>query len=759
MIKQFIKKHKKGIFTISKLMLTYLITYVLLTTLINLVIMLFSVLKLTIGGEANNSIDFSISLFLIPDKLNIIILLVISLFVSAILYWRISQYSKDNLKDLKGSAMWGTEAELKKRADTVLVNEDKLTKAKKSGFPIAQFDKRIYLDTATVNSLIVGSTRSGKSQYLVLKALTVMIKSKDKQHIIVNDPKGEIMESLYGELKHNGYNVKCLNLRDTNLSSRYDPLRVIADLYVEMKKNGSDDMSKINNKISTLTMLFTENTISDPIWPAASDSLFQSIILLLLEIAYKQNCLDKLNVYSLYSFFSEFAGYEEVWQKGGNNVVVNALTEIFEGLPEGSPIKNAYTTAKLAKGDMISSVLATLASNIDIFGRDTGIQKLTSADDFNFKDLLSEEKPTAYFMIVPDDNPSRHSIASLFIHQLYEYLVDYTQSDDCPEHKLKKRVSFWLDEFGNMTKIPIMDNKVTVCLGRNIVFNLAVQDLNQLTIRYGDRATTIRNNCNNLVYVYSNDPDTNKFFSELCGIETREYKSYSGDVGALMLDHRQENYDQRNLINYDELSILKYGDIVVKPQRSKPYKTEFTPFFKLKDIILKTNVYDIPTGNYEIKLSDILFDFKILWGIFYNRRLSVDKNISGYEDIESELKKHDILNKFKDNNNDNELNIFDDSCFEEDNNIVVENNDLDDAFYILNKINDNDFSKAYDNKEYVQCSVLINSAYKKNQKINKQTYDLLSNHLKEMINKEKNKEESKEQQSAANNKKGKGNNE
>ncbi|MCD8327817.1 MAG: type IV secretory system conjugative DNA transfer family protein, partial [Ruminococcus sp.] len=236
-------------------------------------------------------------------------------------------------------------------------------------------------------------------------------------------------------------------------------------------------------KISTLTLLFTQNDKSDPIWPESAQALFKAIILLMLELAYDHGDFSKMNPYSVYTFFVEFIGQKEKWKdpKSMTTAEHTALTEIFEELPAGSPAKNAYAVVKLASGEMLASILATLASNINIFGEDTGIQKLTSRNDINFKELLSETKPCAIFIVTPDDNPARHSLASLFVAQTYEVLVDYTSNPDlCPGGKMKKRVNFILDEFGNMPAIPDMQSKITACLGRNILFYLAVQDLPQL---------------------------------------------------------------------------------------------------------------------------------------------------------------------------------------------------------------------------------------------------------------------------------------
>lgn len=55
---------------------------------------------------------------------------------------------------------------------------------------------------------------------------------------------------------------------------------------------------------------------------------------------------------------------------------------------------------------------------------------------------------------------------------------------------VKTAVKIIADEFGNMPAIEAMENIITVCLGRNISFDLYVQAYAQLNKLYGDNAKT-----------------------------------------------------------------------------------------------------------------------------------------------------------------------------------------------------------------------------------------------------------------------------
>lgn len=606
-------------------LLLFAVLWVVLTFLINFIP---SYWRCVGEGSFDNLISINLSTFFISDRASFLLRFAITFLIATAVFARLWFMRTQQNKDIMGSERLGKKLDLKAQPHIKSVNENHIEKAEDMGLPIAHYGNRFYYDTSTTNSLIAGTTRSGKSQFFVMWLVYSIANSRNKQHMIINDPKGEILSYTYPTLKKNDYEIHIINLRDTNMSEFWNAFQNIIDDYVEMRETNSDDLSKINLKISTLTLLFTQNDKADPIWPQSAQALFKAIILLLLELAYDNNELEKLNLYSLYTFFVEFVGYEEKWKTSSNaNIFTEhiALTELFEALPAGSAAKNAYATVKLAKGEMLSSILATLSSNITMFGEDVGIQKLTSKNEINIKALLNDDKPCAIFLIVPDNNPSRHSLASLFITQCYEVLVDYTSNPKlCPKRKLNTRVNFILDEFGNMPTIPNLWNIITVCLGRNILFYLFVQDIPQVEQKYGIGAKTINSNCGNLVYVYSSDPETNEYFSKILGDKTGEYETYNGSITAFCLDQKHTAYTARRLKTPNELARLEMGEILVKPQRMYGFITKFNPFYSFTQDP-EINVDELLPER-KVVLKDTLFNLWYGWQIYFDRKLKYDYN-------------------------------------------------------------------------------------------------------------------------------------
>lgn len=628
-------KHKRKLQRVRNFFLTAVICYVCACLILNYLLLLMGALGDNVNNStqvtssssqttvenvdsANSKTDLSFKLkylYIPPESFDIKLIIVMSIGLTFFICKRLDDMwlIKNGNKGLKGDVHWATEKDLQNNKDFYCIaDENHLERAEKSGLIVAKYGNKLYCDTSTSNSMIIGTTRSGKGQTFVLPKIRAIAMSKSKHSLVINDPKGEICEYTFPILKENGYEVVILNLADTNYSSLWNPLEVIKEEYVKAMRSDSD-LSQTTDMVNSLASLFTDNPKSDPIWPESAKSLLVAMILYLLEDGYKKDSrrsdgktpnLDKLSLYSVYQFFIAFGTVNRVQVIGGAKRNVNALDELFQKLPIGNPARSSYATSNFSSGEMRSSIFATLSSNLQIFGSDEGIQRLTSGNQINFGNLIVPNKPCAIFMIVPDEKPSRHVIASLFIHQCYEQLV--AQSRNFPDNKLPQRVIFELDEFGNMVRIPSMDNKITVSAGRNILWTLYCQDLNQLDTKYDTQAKTIRSNCANVVYIQSIDRDTNEYFSALLGNETVEYRTYSGSLRE-WLNHQNINIDSRPLMSGEQLSRLEEGTAITKRMRCYPIKTKLDYFYKLG--IKPVPIKNIPIELIKIDLEKVRYNF------------------------------------------------------------------------------------------------------------------------------------------------------
>lgn len=198
------------------------------------------------------------------------------------------------------------------------------------------------------------------------------------------------------------------------------------------------------------------------------------------------------------------------------------------------------------------------------------------------------DKPVAIFMITPDYDSSNHVIASIFVRQLYFILAkgaSLARGNEC-----HREVVFILDEFGNMPSIEGMATLATVCLGRNIRFNLIIQAYSQLKNKYRDDADTIDGNCGNTIYILTNDQQTAERVSKKLGNKTINTLSRSGK-GLSTDKNKTESLDQRPLLTPNELMSLKEGETtvirVIKRQDNNRTRIRPRPIYNTDETALK----------------------------------------------------------------------------------------------------------------------------------------------------------------------------
>lgn len=336
----------------------------------------------------------------------------------------------------------------------------------------------------------------------------------------------------------------------------------------------------------------------------------------------------KINMYSIINTFSMLSSTKY-------NSAKNMLDIYFESRPEGDRARLKYATIGTAGDKTKGSIYSNTLSRLQVFTYEN-IAKMTAKSSVDMLSVGFGDKPVAIFLGLPDYDRSNWFIATVFIRQLYYTLAK--AATHTPSGKCKNEVVFILDEFGNMPPIDDMSNIITVCLGRNIRFNLVIQDFAQISNLYGDNAATIRSNCANQIYIMTNDKDTAEAYSNLLGNETYTNINRSGKRFSLDKEYI-ENQEERPLLNSNELMNLQEGEMIV------------TRVIKRRDL-RKNSIIPHPIasmGEYRMK-----YRYEYLLDDFPNRTLSeitdiemIDKiNLSAITwSCETYLKRFKVFNK------------------------------------------------------------------------------------------------------------------
>lgn len=238
------------------------------------------------------------------------------------------------------------------------------------------------------------------------------------------------------------------------------------------------------------------------------------------------------------------------------------LDEYFFKRSEDNFARALYSAVMSASEQTKGTIMSVFSNKITTFNFNS-IGKMTAESTLDFFDVGFGEKSVAVFIALPDYDTSNWFIATVFINQMYFTLAKLATA--MPENKLPRRVSFMLDEFGNMPPLDNMESIVTVCLGRNITFTLAIQSTKQLTRKYDDADSIIKGNCGNWIYIMSTDMETVKEISEMLGSETITTVNRTGKKLSITKE-LTEMTDEKELMTMPELLKLEMGEsIVLRP--------------------------------------------------------------------------------------------------------------------------------------------------------------------------------------------------
>ena len=521
---------------------------------------------------------------------------------------------------------WMTDREKEKLFKKYKYSE--LPNVEKDGVPVVARLSRNEKDmTVSFNppchSIIIGSTGSGKTTTFVTPMIQILASTKAGSSMVITDPKGELFMMHSKFLQERGYDVKVIDLRDTYSSYRWNPLDAIWDNFYdylhahEKAFKRDDDITESGLKLDQpvedpdeidewyefegkayldyqrlinavkvykkkiydevyedlndlVTVLIPVENEKDPLWEKGARSITLAVLLGMLEDAQLPNSTMNKNKFNFFNL-------AKILQNSNNDY--QDLRDYFKGR---SPLSRAYSLSKQvcdAAQSTRASYMSIVYDKLTLFN-DAGVCALTSSSDFTAGSLA--DHPTALFLKIPDEKDTRHNLAAIFILNIYKTLIKVASAT--AELSLPRNVYFIMDEFGNMPKISKFDKFITVGRSRKIWFQMIIQSYAQLNNVYGDNvADIIKGNCGIKMFIGSNDMQTCKEYSELCGNITIASTSSSGTAHSET--SYSTSYQTRPLIYPSELQRLnKPGDIghsIIVTFGNYPLMTYFTPSFKV----------------------------------------------------------------------------------------------------------------------------------------------------------------------------------
>lgn len=363
--------------------------------------------------------------------------------------------------------------------------------------------------------LVIGATGSGKTRSVVEPALLETRASS----IVVSDPKGRLYDAYGSLLAERGFLVRSVDFAHPEKSAfGYDPFRFLCEnadaLYGESGKKGTDSAPRTRDIQSLARLLIRADpdhagrTQADPFWEDMGEVALCAVMALLSSYCDRRDrtMREVIRLTSLYRYTAD------------SDRGMSQLDRIFDlcrkALGEDCYAVRQYRLIRQCPEKTLSGVLTLVNS---MLGRISSAEVLSFMDRRQMLSVSSLlQKKTALFVQPPEVDLTLGYLVNVFYTQLMQYLFAVKDREKNAE---SLPVRFILDDFASGIVIPDMPRWISVMREREMSLMLILQSVTQLQAIYGEAdARTIIANCDNMVYLRSNDPETAKEFSARLGL-------------------------------------------------------------------------------------------------------------------------------------------------------------------------------------------------------------------------------------------------
>lgn len=479
-----------------------------------------------------------------------------------------------------GDARFMDESEERQTYDKVSFgNEDT------PGFLVGLESGRWVVDTSDNNMMLLSPPGGGKTTGVYIPTIeyngrvNVNTRGKGASMIIV-DIKGTLYEKTAPLLQTSGYRTPVIDLRNVFNSYRYNVMYRVneeIDLYKAAKSPAeraihygrAERYAKIAAAAIIDSMEKAMASEGSEYFNESAKGLVNGLILLISEYA----AAPARHIMSVFDLIIQLNGGEEGMLGGIQTTKLAAMmkdikskrVQSYMGAATGADIRTML--------NIFSSALAKLVRFID-----AELEQLLCGHSPELSAKRFIESPTAIFVICPDENPTRHFLASLFIRSMSNDLIEIAET----EHHgvLPRQIFYFLDEFGNLPSIQHVVSLFSAIRSRGGRILCALQSYAQLLDNYSkDKADIIRDTCQMLMFsfVAPSSEGTATSLSKMLGNETVMSGSNSASRGVMTYSNQMIG---RPLVSPDQLVTLPKGTFIVQKGGCYPYKGKLKGYWE-----------------------------------------------------------------------------------------------------------------------------------------------------------------------------------
>ena len=427
------------------------------------------------------------------------------------------------------------------------------------------------VDTGDVHALMIGAAGVGKTAYWLYPCLEYALASK--MSFLTSDTKGDLLRN-YGSIAKNcyGFRVAVIDLRNPTKSDGFNLLHLVNKYMDLFKKNPNtllykakaERYAKITAKTIITSGLENADFGQNQYFFDAAEGILTASILLVAEFCPPE----ERHIVSVFKIIQELMAPALGDRKR------NQFQDLMDLLP---PTHKArwFAGAAISTADQsMASVMSTALSRLNRF-LDSEMEQLLCFDTAVDAETFCKE-PSALFLVMPEEDPSKFFMVSLIIQQLYREILSVADENG---GKLPNRAVFYCDEYGTLPKIESAEMMFSASRSRRLSIVPIIQSIGQLEKNYGkEGAEIIIDNTQDTIFGgFAPNSQTAEVMSKSLGSRTVQSGSISKgkDSGSQSLQ-----MIERPLMTPDELKSMPKGQFIVMKTGAHPMKVKLKLFFE-----------------------------------------------------------------------------------------------------------------------------------------------------------------------------------
>ena len=425
------------------------------------------------------------------------------------------------------------------------------------------------VDTGDVHAVMIGAAGVGKTAYWLYPCLEYALASG--MSFLSTDTKGDVVRN-YGRIAQEcyGYRVGVIDLRNPTRSDGFNLLHLVnkyMDLFKKdpntlLYKAKTERYAKIISKTIITAGMDGQNFGQNQFFYDAAEGLLTATILLVAE-----SCPPpERHIVSVFKIIQELMAPSQT--KGQTQF--QALLSL---LPETHKAKWFAGAATSTADQAMASVMSTTLARLNAF-LDSEMEQLLCFDTAVDAETFCKE-PSALFLVMPEEDPSKFFMVSLIIQQLYREILSVADENG---GKLPNRAVFYCDEYGTLPKIESAEMMFSASRSRRLSIVPIIQSIGQLEKNYGkEGAEIIIDNTQDTIFGgFAPNSETAQVMSKSLGSRTAQ----TGYISKGKESSQSLQMIERPLMTPDELKSMPKGQFIVMKTGAHPMKVKLKLFFE-----------------------------------------------------------------------------------------------------------------------------------------------------------------------------------